>query len=112
MKAFQTPDAKLDYMVNVIVSGAWPRFFFYLFCFLLVAFVMSILLGAWAGVTADTQEPSFLILSKKAQELRDKKLLETIKNWRLFALSIITSIATGIVGNILFAVYLQKWLSE
>lgn len=112
VRALQTPESKADYMVNLITSGAWPRFFFYIFCFLILALITSIILGIWAGIKAETQEPSFLLLSKQAEKDKEKELNKTKKSWLSFVMSLVVSVITGVIGNFLFAVYLQRWLSS
>lgn len=101
---------KMDYLVEIVAGGVWPRFFFYVFCFILVALVTSVFLGIWAGVTADNQEPSFLLLSKQAERLKRNRVNKYKKGWRLFAVSVITGVVAGVIGNVLFALFLQKWM--
>jgi hypothetical protein len=112
VRALQSADARLDYAVNLMAAGAWARFFFYIFCFLLLALVISTVLGIWAGMKADTQEPSFLLLSKQAEKAKQQQVARNKRDWLLFALSLMTSVVTGVVGNSLFAIFLQKWLSR
>lgn len=108
-KASTTPAAKLDYVVHLLATGTWPRFFFYVFCFLIIALAVSIFLGIWAGSAADNEEPSFLLLSKQAEKHRTKQFAKTKKSWFSFVLSLLTSISAGIIGRILFELFLRKW---
>src|SRR6185295_1060070 len=70
MDAVSKVVAKGDYLVQIVAEGVWPRFFFYVFCFIVFAFVASVSLGIWAGSSADNDPPSFLLLSKRAERLR------------------------------------------
>jgi hypothetical protein len=110
MAAVSQVSAKTDYLVELVARGVWPRFFFYVFCFITVAFVASVFLGVWAASSAETDEPSFLLLSKQAERLKSKQISKYNKGWRLFALSLITGTLAGIVGNVLFAMFLRNWL--
>lgn len=108
---FPTPVAKDDYIADLIASGVWPRFFFSIFIFLCLAFVVSIILGVWTGVKAENPEPSFLVLSKQSENLKQKKLASYRRNWRIFVLSLIGSIIIELAGNTLFTIYLEKWVT-
>jgi len=99
---------KIDFIINVISTGVWPRFFFSAFVFLFISFVVSILLAAWVTSQANTKPYSFVLLSKKAEELRTKVMARIKRDWQLFYLSVFVSIATGIASNMLFAKYFSK----
>lgn len=104
-----TTAKKVDHIIDLMASGMWPRFFYFLGFFLLIAFVVAVLLGIWVGNSAGKEPPSFVILSKQAEE-RKRRLLAKDKNaWLTFLASIVTAIVTGIVGNFLFAYYFQGW---
>jgi len=100
--------AKIDFLVNVITQGAWPRFILSVVGFVVIALVLSIFLGIWAGESAEQEPESFVLLSKAAEDKRRKVLQKQKRDWIMFILSIITSIATGVLGNILFAKYFGK----
>lgn len=112
LKSLQSSNEKLDYAINFMVAGVWSRFFFYIFFFLILTLIISILLGFWSGSRADIDEPSFLILSKKAQERKDSLLTKTKNQWLWFLVSIGVSILTGLIENVIFVVFLEKWANS
>jgi hypothetical protein len=56
--------SKIDFLLEVISSGAWPRLEFAAFGFLAVSFVIAISLGVWVGGKAENRPRSFILLSK------------------------------------------------
>ncbi len=104
-------NSKIDYLVSISASGMWERYFFYASSFILIAFILSIVFGIWAGISADINEPSFLLLTRQSERRKEKQLAKNKRNWRTFALSIGLSIVTGVIGNMLFAWLLEKWHS-
>lgn len=100
--------AKVDFLLNVITQGAWPRFILSVVGFVVLSLVIAIFLGIWVGTSADNYPRSFVLLTKAAEDNKKKFLDRVKRDWLMFVLSIITSIITGIVGNILFAKYFGK----
>ena len=110
VREIQASTDKTNYLVELVASGIWPRFFFYILSFLFIMFIASIFLGIWAGTSADNEEPSFLLLSKQAEKSKQKFLAAHKKAWQLFVLSLVTSVITSVIGNILFVLYLETWI--
>lgn len=104
-----TTAKKVDHIIDLMASGMWPRFFYYLGFFLLLAFVAAVLLGIWAGTAAEKQQPSFVIFSKHAEKRKERLLQKDKAAWWSFIASLATSIVTGVTGNYLFAYYFQGW---
>lgn len=100
---------KVDHALNLMASGTWPRFFYYLSCFLFVCLLVSIGLGVWAGSAAGNEPPSFLTLSKRAEERKLELLRKDKRHWYSFIGSLVVSLITGVAGNWLFAYYFQGW---
>lgn len=109
-KLIETTTAKVDYLIDLIASGTWPRYFYYLFCFLAVALVASISAGIWTGIRADINEPSFLALTKEADRAKTRDLAKANSNWVVFVWTIVTDLTLGVAGNFVFSYYFQGWL--
>jgi hypothetical protein len=77
--------------------------------FVLVALIVSILLAVWATSTCDPKKPAFLCLTRKSEQAKAKAIQKSQRRFLYFCLSIVVSIACGIIGNYLFAVYIQGW---
>lgn len=105
----QAKEEQIHYLINYISMGAWPRFYYYLIFYLLLTIVASIFMGAWTGTLAETDEPSFVVLSKRDSENREKVTNNRDRKWRWFFASIILNIMIGIISNILFATYCKTW---
>ena len=96
---------KVDFLINIIAKGTWPRFSFSIFSFMIVSLVLSIFLSIWVASKADNKPSSFVILSKSSEEFQKKSLEKRKRDWYLFGVSIITSIVTSVIANIIFTKY-------
>lgn len=97
--------SKLDFLIEIISTGAWPRFIFAVVVFLVISLILSVVLGIWVGVKANNRPTSYVLLSKAAEEQRIKHMNKLRRDWFMFSLSIATSIVTGIVSTIIFTKY-------
>lgn len=96
---FQT---QIDLLLDMLVSGVWTRFTFATLGFLVLALVVSIFLAVWVESSANKAPFSFVNLSRKAEERRDHLLGQQKRDWLMFCASILTSVAAGVVSNLLF----------
>lgn len=104
----ETPNAtdlKLNKLLNLAAEGFWGKYFFSVFVFVIFSFIASVALGIWAEYAADTRRPSYILLTKKSEQHKVEKDKKYQGQWRSFIGSILTSIATGIIANILFTKY-------
>ena len=97
--------SKLDFLIEVISTGVWPRFIFAVVVFLVISLILSIVLGIWVGSKANNKPASYVLLSKAAEERRTKRMNKLRRDWFMFSASIAASIVTGIVSNIIFTKY-------
>jgi len=97
--------AKIDFLLEVISSGAWPRFILSVVSFLVMSLILSIVLGTWVGTSAENRPKSFILLTPEAEKRKVELMGKRKRDWTMFGLSILSSIATGIVGNIIFTKY-------
>lgn len=98
-------DLKLNKLLQLAAEGFWGKYFFSVFVFAIFSFVASILLAIWAETTADTKRPSYILLTKKSEQVKTEQDQRYKFRWLSFLGSIIIAIATGIVSNILFSKY-------
>lgn len=104
----QTPNAvdlKLNKLLHLAADGFWGKYFFSVFVFVIFALVASVVLGVWSENTADTQRPSYILLTKKSEQHKTEQDERYRVRWFSFLGSVAISIVTGIVSNILFAKY-------
>jgi hypothetical protein len=94
---------KIDFLTDIIVTGVWPRFVFNSAAFLCVALLVSIVFGVVVSEKAANRPPSFVLLSAEAKNHRERILKRGKAKWREFIYSMLIGVATGIIGNILFA---------
>ncbi|UTG93451.1 hypothetical protein [Geobacter sulfurreducens] len=98
-------EQKFDFILQSISSGLWPRYFFSVIVFIVLSAILSVVLGMWAEDTADTNKPSFVVLTKQAEKFREKVQRKYERKWLSFLASIVVSIITGVVSNIIFTHY-------
>lgn len=97
--------SKVDFLINIIATGAWPKFTFYIFSFLFISLVVSVILGIWVEDKADNRPVSYVVLSKAAENFQENSLRKRRRDWVMFGISIITSIISSLVANIIFVKY-------
>jgi hypothetical protein len=98
-------EQKIDFMLASVASGVWATYFFSVIVFLLVSLFVSLLLGAWVGSMADTDQPSFVVLTREAEKQRELILKRYERRWALFILSLIVTLCTGIFANVIFQAF-------
>ena len=100
---------KMQLIAAHVASGAAERFMARCIAFVLGGLIVSIALAIWVGATSTSTKSGFLCLTKKSEEAKAKALRKAQHRFIGFCLSVIVSIACGIVGNYLFALYVRKW---
>lgn len=107
-----TTSAKVDFLIDTLGSGMWPRYFYYLACFLALALVVSVVAGIWTSATADRNKPSFLLLSKRAETRKQHLMAKERRSWLAFTTSLVVNLIVGVAGNYTFAYFFQGWRSH
>ncbi|MCS3929137.1 hypothetical protein M2175_004168 [Bradyrhizobium elkanii] len=100
---------KLDFLIDIIASGFWTRYAFFLLGFVILALIASIFGGALIGSSAGTIRPSFVLLTPRAEEMRDVELRRYRSNWLMFSLALAGTLIVAIFGNYLFYKLSQMW---
>jgi hypothetical protein len=100
-------DSKIDFVLKTISSAIWAKYYFSVIVFLVISLALAILLGIWVDSAADTNKPSFIVLTEQARREKEKQLNKYHKKLISFILSISTSVGAGLVSNYLFH-YLWK----
>lgn len=98
-------DIKLNKVLELIASGFWGKYFFSVFVFTIFSLFFSIFLGVWAETSADTKQPSYILLTKKSLQHKEKADKKYKFKWLSFIASIIFSLVTGVISNIIFTAY-------
>ncbi|MGN8070623.1 hypothetical protein [Mucilaginibacter sp. 22184] len=101
-----TVDQQLNFLTSYIASGVSTQHYFKVSIFLLISLLTSIGFGIWIDNTASNSiQPSFLVLTRKANEYKDETKKKLEKTWTVFFTSIFLGITTGVIANFIF-----KWL--
>ena len=88
-----------------MASGFWGKFFFSVFVFTIFSLFAAIFLGVWAETSADTRQPSYILLTKKSEQYKEKADKTYSNKWVSFVASIVVGVTTGVVANIIFTTY-------
>lgn len=99
--------SKLDYLINTVSTGLWERFFLVSLAYTLIAFVLSLAIGILIETRADTTHPSFILLTPKAELNKTTMMGKYNSKLFQFIASIAIGLFTGIVGNYIYAHYIN-----
>ncbi len=100
-------EEKLNILIVYISSGSSSIFFLKVSLFLLLSVFIALAFGEWIQELANNKKPSFLVLSRESLKYRDRIKKKYKRNWRIFFISFLISVVTGIIANFIFA-YLVK----
>lgn len=93
---------KLDFIADRL-TGRDALFWVVLgIIYIIMAFFICIITGISCSENADSSEPSFIILSKKSIDYKDRMLKRYNNNFKNFCLTFILSALSGVLGNIIF----------
>jgi hypothetical protein len=70
-----------------------------------VSLIAAIIFGVWVASKADNKPRSFVLLSRAAEEYKKQIEGKRQRDWILFAVSIFTSVVTGVIANVIFSAY-------
>ncbi len=97
--------SKIDFLIEIISTGAWPKFIFAVVAFVTLSAIASIFIGIYVSEKAENSPSSFVLLSKSAITNKTKVEERLSKSWHSFWVSIFSSIAAGLISNYIFAYY-------
>lgn len=100
----ETLNQKIDYLTNFVAGGAWSRYYFSLVVFIILSLIISIAIAIWIEESAETNEPSFILLTKESKKHKERVLKKLDKKWISFISAIITALITGVISNYLFSI--------
>ena len=103
--SIQILNQKIEYLVNLSLSGSWEVHYLVLAGFGLLTIVVAIALFFWVESTANIRPQSFILLSKKSINDKEEHDKKTKRDWVMFCVSIAASLIIGIISNILFHNY-------
>lgn len=94
---------KLDFLISSISSGKSSEHFYLVSIFILIQLIASTFMIVIIDHYAEnTNEPSFIVLTRKAKEFRDKIVNKRRKNWNLIFYTIIIGIIVNIISSYIF----------
>ncbi|WP_435953223.1 hypothetical protein [Dryocola sp. BD626] len=96
---------KIDFLLSLASTGAWPRYVLALVFFLVIASVISIVAGTWISSNGESKLQSWILLTDKSRNEYDIYKENLNKSMLLFFGSILTSVVCGIIGNVIFNFY-------
>lgn len=95
-------DAKIDYISKYIASGNHNFFILKSILYIIILVIIAVFLGVLVSELADNKEKSFLVLTKKAKDEKDKHIIKRKRKTLLFFLSIIATILINILSSYIF----------
>jgi hypothetical protein len=100
---------KLDFLTDIIASGFWTRYAFFLLGFVILALIASIFIGVMVGSSAGTVRPSFVLLTQRSEDVRIVELRSYENDWMTFLAALAGTLLVAVIGNYLFFKLSQIW---
>jgi len=98
-------DMKLNRILEMNAEGFWGKYFFSVVVFIVFSLISAVALAAWVETSADTIRPSYLLLTRRADQNKVERDNRYRIRWLSFLASVVVSIVTGIASNIIFTKY-------
>ena len=103
---------KLDALLQILASGNYGKLSEISSRVLAVVFMICIVLFVYVEDKADNRKPSFVLLTKKAQEEQAIQLKKYEKNWWQFWVSLMLAFILGIASNFAYEFYAKATLEK
>ena len=94
--------SKVTVLAEYIASGDANRHYFSVGLFLIIAFIISIFVAITIADQADSEEPSFVLITTGALRMQQKQMRRIRAQWKRFLASILISLCTNIVSSYIF----------
>lgn len=94
--------AKLDFILQTISAGIWAKYYFTVIVFLIISTALSVILGIWVESSADTNKPSFIIMTEQSKRNKEKQLNRYQNKLVSFILSLVSTLGIAVLANYLF----------
>jgi len=95
-------NGKINILASYIISGGSSEQYFAVIVFLAISLFLAIFLSVWLSSNLIFTKHSFITLTRKAVEYRDKTLKEENRQMGQFIISLIVSIFSGVISNYIF----------
>ena len=96
-------DRKVNLIIDELSSGYWQKYTFGFGIYVFGSFIFALIFGITLGAFADNRRKTQVRLTRKAEEAGDLEEAKWQRGWRYMALTIILGVASGLVGNYLYA---------
>ncbi|MGY3559303.1 hypothetical protein ACVWZ4_001890 [Bradyrhizobium sp. USDA 4472] len=98
---------RLAFLTDLVTSGIWTRFTLFAAVLLVVLIVGSVVLGALIAEQAHVRVPSFILLTSRSKESKEKALQKLKNSWYSLAGSFLGALALGLISNGVFYLALK-----
>jgi hypothetical protein len=103
----QNIDKKINYILDYVARNEQNFYFIKSLSFIVLSAIIAIFLGVWVASLANIRRYSFVILTRKSVETKEKMDIKRKKKTLWFIFSLIISLISGIISN-----YLFNWISN
>ena len=97
---------KVNYILQMVSNDLWPKYYFSSLVFLVFMLFISIFITTYVEKYAKGRRNSFVLLTDKSLNEKEKTLKKYEHKWIKFIVSVILSFIINIVSNI---IYLKFW---
>jgi len=81
---YESVSNRVDFLINLVASGTWTTYAFYLTGFVIMSIILSIVFGILVGTYSSKKRPAFVLLTNMSKEKRDKALRKYSRDWSFF----------------------------
>lgn len=99
--------SKIDLLSEHIISGTIAQHYFIVLLFLIFSLFLSIVFAIIVSSSIVSPDYSFILLTRKSIENKDKVLADKEKQWRRFILSFVLGIITSIFADFIFLMLIK-----
>jgi hypothetical protein len=97
-------------LLQLTISNPSNKYLGAISVFTILSLIFSIVSGVVVASFAAKEKPSFVVLSNKAKEYRDRELAHDANSWLSFCLSVCGAIVISIIGNYAFYLLVKHYL--
>jgi hypothetical protein len=98
---------KVSFLVDLVAAGIWTRFTLFAAVLLIALLIGSVVLGVLVSEKAHVELPSFLLLTNRSAQNREREIARLNNSWYVLLGSFLGAMALGVASNGIFYLALK-----
>ncbi len=100
---------KLNFIAHYGANNIWFQYIMAVIIFVFLAYIFAKTFSSWVEDSLRIGSPSFVLLTKRSFIDKQKTQNRLSRRWQAFVGTILLSVITGIVANIIFALFFARY---